>query len=86
MKKILKHLLVALLLVSVILPVIPNSAASSSMTQNEMRLITGGKQSVDCGAVASTAEVLCYIVGGSSGLCSTIYGITYLGCVLSKIL
>ena len=86
MKNVLKQLLIALLLVTMILPLLPLSAASSSLTQTDMRLMTGGKQSVDCGALASAAEALCYLGGGSSTTCLYLYGIAYVGCLVAKIL
>lgn len=86
MRKILKQLLVAMLLVTLVFPLLPISAASSSLSHDEMRLITGGKQAVDCGALAMTAQAFCYLVGGGSTTCSVVYGMAYVACLVTQIL
>lgn len=86
MKGLIKHLLIGLLLVSLVLPFVPYPAASSSLTQHEMSLITGGKLALDCGSVAALAQAFCYLCGGSDFTCSTVYTTTYIACVLSTFL
>ncbi len=86
MKKILKQLLVCMLLITLILPLLPVSTASSPLTQNEMRLITGGRVAVDCGAAASLAQFFCLLTGAGTTVCSVTYAIIYVGCVIGQIL
>ena len=86
MKKFSRQLLVVLMLVSLVLPLIPAFAAPTSLSQNDMRLITGGKLSLDCSAVAAAAEAFCIIGGGSPGVCSWVYNLAYVGCLISKLI
>ena len=86
MKKILKQLLICMLLITLIVPLLPVSTASSPLTQNEMRLITGGKVAVDCGVAASFAQFLCLLTGAGTTACSVAYGIVYVGCVVAQII
>ena len=86
MKKILKQLLVCMLLVTLIVPLLPISVASSPLSQNEMRLITGGKLSIDCGTAASVAQLFCLMTGAGSTACTVVYGIVYVGCLVGQIL
>jgi len=86
MKGLITHLLIGLVLVSLILPFVPLPAASSSLTQHEMSLITGGKLAIDCGSLAAAAEAFCYLCGGSLFTCSTVYTTAYIACILSKFL
>jgi len=85
MKKILKQLLVCMLLITLILPLLPVSTASSPLTQNEMRLITGGR-AADCPGFATSIQVLCIMVGGGSTTCAIAYGIALVSCLVSSIL
>ena len=85
MKKILKQILIVTLLVTLVVPLLPVSAASSSLTQNDMRLITGGK-AADCPAFATTVQVFCTMVGGSTATCSVAYGLALVSCLVYSIL
>ena len=85
MKKVIQRSLVVLLLVSLVFPMLPQTATTSPLSPQQMGAINGGLAASDCGVIASAAEAFCYMVGGGSATCGALYAGTYIGCVLAKI-
>lgn len=86
MKKICKQFLVGVILLSLVVPFVPQYGPSTVLTENEMLTIVGGAAAVDCAAIAASFEVFCIGFGGDWVTCRVVAAMTYLACLAAKLL
>ena len=81
MKKILIQMLAGLLVISLVLPFVPQLRTSSPLSHDEMSRLVGGETAVDCGLLAAGVEAYCRLLGGGWLTCLIISGGTYVACL-----
>ncbi len=86
MKKIVKTGLIFIFAISLILPLTPQVQNSSLLENQTMNLIYGGKEELNCNAIALFVEAGCYAAGGGWLSCAFVTAGDYSGCLAANAL
>ena len=86
MKGIVRQLLVALILLSLVLPFVQQFGYSSPLSRDEMSALVGGQKAVDCNVIAIFVEGMCTTLGGGWFTCVLIAAGAYLACLAANAL
>ena len=86
MKQIARVVLVALLITSALFPVTSQMEYSAPMTDEGLSILYGGKEKVDCEALALIMEAGCYAAGYGWLACTIATLVAYLACLATTAL
>ena len=84
MKKIVQSTMVVLLVASAMLPITSQTEYSAPLTDQGLSVLYGGKEAIDCEAIALLVEAGCYAIGGGWLSCAIVTAGAYLGCLAAN--
>lgn len=86
MKKTLQGIIVVLLVASAMLPMTSQTEYSAPLTDQGLSVLYGGKEAIDCEAIALLVEAGCYAIGGGWLACAIVTAGAYLACMAANAL